>query len=693
MRTKIFIITILFLLTLFSCGEAMADLTSREAVSGDDYQYLMDLASDTWDCIEYLVEPSTGLPYDISRKEPTYTSVTNIGMYIAGLAAATELGFIERNKAIDRLSQTLDSLEKFPAYNGFTQSWHDVLTLESSQGDPWISILDSGNLAAGYIVARQAFPELSDRISKLLDAMDWSKFYNPDTNQLYGGYNMQTKSLNYNWCLPWLGSDARNAFIVSIGSGRVPAQMWDSLSKKTETKYGLSYYEPGWQGGGLFMQFISSCFIDERWTDMWKSGANFAYAQIFHAELISCPVWGWSSSDSPCAGYLGMNAIKDEIITPHACSLVISIFPQKVITNFKNLELLGAREDFEIEGKSYSFGFRDAINVVSGESTNTYLILDQGMLFLSLANFLTDGKIWELSSQDAIIKNAGKSIRDFQTVSKKDIESYIKTLHAKSQYVRVKSIYTKREYQEGEAFRQNIVFINDDPDVNKTFVIIWKLFDRRSDELLEEGLKEIKVSGRFKEDIDSLILKVGDSRYVLRAIVKDKDGKILSKDSIYFTSVDYIDLAGKWLFKTGDNLEWKNIELDDGGWKEIHVPKRWEDQGYEDYDGYAWYRLYFNIPEELKEKYNRSEVSLQIGGIDDADEIYLNAQLIGSTAFPPDFEEGYWDKERLYTIPSGLLNFDKENILAVRVYDYTREAGIWKAPVRLILSRESTSRQ
>ncbi len=692
MRTKIFIITILFLLTLFSCGEAMADLTSREAVSGDDYQYLMDLASDTWDCIEYLVEPSTGLPYDISRKEPTYTSVTNIGMYIAGLAAATELGFIERNKAIDRLSQTLDSLEKFPAYNGFTQSWHDVLTLEPSQGDPWISILDSGNLAAGYIVARQAFPELSDRISKLLDAMDWSKFYNPDTNQLYGGYNMQTKSLNYNWCLPWLGSDARNAFIVSIGSGRVPAQMWDSLSKKTETKYGLSYYEPGWQGGGLFMQFISSCFIDERWTDMWKSGANFAYAQIFHAELISCPVWGWSSSDSPCAGYLGMNAIKDEIITPHACSLVISIFPQKVITNFKNLELLGAREDFEIEGKSYSFGFRDAINVVSGESTNTYLILDQGMLFLSLANFLTDGKIWELSSRDAIIKNAGKSIRDFQTVSKKDIESYIKTLHAKSQYVRVKSIYTKREYQEGEAFRQNIVFINDDPDVNKTFVIIWKLFDRRSDELLEEGLKEIKVSGRFKEDIDSLILKVGDSRYVLRAIVKDKDGKILSKDSIYFTSVDYIDLAGKWLFKTGDNLEWKNIELDDGGWKEIHVPKRWEDQGYEDYDGYAWYRLYFNIPEELKEKYNRSEVSLQIGGIDDADEIYLNAQLIGSTAFPPDFEEGYWDKERLYTIPSGLLNFDKENILAVRVYDYTREAGIWKAPVRLILSRESTSR-
>jgi hypothetical protein len=92
-------------------------------------------------------------------------------------------------------------IEKFPAWNGFTQSWHDVLTLQPSTTDTMISLLDSGNLAAGFIVTRQEFPELNDRISKLLDAMDWSKVYNTNRQLLIGGYNMQTKQLSDNWLL------------------------------------------------------------------------------------------------------------------------------------------------------------------------------------------------------------------------------------------------------------------------------------------------------------------------------------------------------------------------------------------------------------------------------------------------------------------------------------------------------------
>ncbi len=219
---------------------------AKQDLSQDDYNYLLNLAKDTWACILYLIEPSTGLPYDGSNKKNKFTSVSNIGVYIAALAIAVEMNLISREEAEKRLSLLLDSFEQFADWNGFTQSWHDITTLSDNKDDPWISLLDSGNLAAGMIVARQEFPKQYQRISKLLDNMDWSKFYNPSKKLLIGGYNMKTEKLNSQWLLSDLGSDARNAFIISIGSGKIPPTMWKLLSKRTEKKYRMTYYTPGW---------------------------------------------------------------------------------------------------------------------------------------------------------------------------------------------------------------------------------------------------------------------------------------------------------------------------------------------------------------------------------------------------------------------------------------------------------------
>lgn len=131
-------------------------------------------------------------------------------------------------------------------------------------------------------------------------------------------------------------------------------------------------------------------------------------------------------------------------------------------------------------------------------------------------------------------------------------------------------------------------------------------------------------------------------------------------------------LNGMWKFRIGDNMEWASPNYDDSGWNLIKVPARWENQGYNGYDGYAWYRLSPFISASMK---NQS-VILEMGYIDDADEVYFNGTLIGKTgSFPPHFSTAY-TALRKYQVPNNLIHYDAKNVIAVRVYDAQLDGGI-----------------
>ena len=87
-----------------------------------------------------------------------------------------------------------------------------------------------------------------------------------------------------------------------------------------------------------------------------------------------------------------------------------------------------------------------------------------------------------------------------------------------------------------------------------------------------------------------------------------------------------LNLSGKWKFQTGDNKSWKSPEFNDEEWNTINVPSVWENQGYDDYDGYAWYRLKFRLPQN----FTTGELYLSLGKIDDIDDVYLNGEHIGN---------------------------------------------------------------
>ena len=124
-----------------------------------------------------------------------------------------------------------------------------------------------------------------------------------------------------------------------------------------------------------------------------------------------------------------------------------------------------------------------------------------------------------------------------------------------------------------------------------------------------------------------------------------------------------VDLKGEWKFSIGDDMNWIKPEFNDENWENIKVPSPWENEGFNGYDGYAWYRKHFMAPINLKGK----SVYLSMGYIDDCDEVFVNGHLIGfSGSFPPDYYTAY-NAMRMYPCPQDLINFNSDNVIAVRV--------------------------
>ena len=140
-----------------------------------------------------------------------------------------------------------------------------------------------------------------------------------------------------------------------------------------------------------------------------------------------------------------------------------------------------------------------------------------------------------------------------------------------------------------------------------------------------------------------------------------------------------VNLKGIWKFTIGDNPDWKNPNYDDKNWDEVYVPRSWEENGYNDYNGFAWYRTEFELLDDITEEI----VYLSLGYIDDADEVYINGHFIGGFGNMPPNVSTAFDTHRRYEIPLKYLNFDAPNHIAVRVYDYYNDGGIVSGPIGL----------
>lgn len=141
------------------------------------------------------------------------------------------------------------------------------------------------------------------------------------------------------------------------------------------------------------------------------------------------------------------------------------------------------------------------------------------------------------------------------------------------------------------------------------------------------------------------------------------------------------DISNGWRFKTGDDVAWAQPDFDDADWKPIEVGKPWEKAGYEDYDGYGWYRLRVKLPKAESEnayfkQYQR--LMLLLGAVDDVDVTYFNGVEVGRTGSVPNDTQGHYETVRRYEVPAELIQWDAENVIAVRVYDGDGDGGMYQ---------------
>jgi len=403
-------------------------------------ELLLRVARDTWRGIDGMTDRVNGLPVDnillpakgVIKEELKvggYTNITNIGMYLMSVVAAYELGFIDRKGARERLKRVLSTLDKLETHQGFFFNYYDTISLERTSN--FISFVDSSWLTAGLMVVRAAFPELSEKATALIRQVDYSKLYDEVEQMMSHGYyvNIDYPS-EYHYGM--LYTESRVGSLIAIGKGDVPKIHWFRMMRslpqefdwqrqmpvdwKTQVIDGIEVdvghyrwkdyeYVPSW-GGSMFEALMPTLVVNETRYAPRSLGENdrrHVDVQLRYAtEVLDYPVWGLSpSSTVPNDGYgefgvevLGARGYGGGAVTPHATLLALGISPERAIANLKSL-----LDEYDAYGE---FGLYDAIDPESGAVIYKYIVLDQAMSFIALANYLAKHTIQDYFASDPI---------------------------------------------------------------------------------------------------------------------------------------------------------------------------------------------------------------------------------------------------------------------------------------------------
>jgi hypothetical protein len=314
---------------------------------------LLRYADDTWASFVAMTDEQTGLPADSLSSDGTrsvQTSTTNIGAYLWSTVVAERLGVIGHAEAVDRVEQTLGTLETMERHvpSGQFYNWYDhrtgeKLTAWPSTGDPLTPILssvDNGWLATGLQIVSNAVPEASDRAAALFDSMDFGFYYRPEVDRI--AFHVAPDTGASPCCYDTIVSESRIASYIGIAKGELPPKeyfgAWRTFPATCDwnwhetqpvgfnaTYLGVNVYEgaypyedfrvvPGW-GGSMFEALMPALFVpEEQWGPRsWAVNHPLTITAQIHHGLVDAEYgyWGFSPANVPEGGYTeyGVDAI------------------------------------------------------------------------------------------------------------------------------------------------------------------------------------------------------------------------------------------------------------------------------------------------------------------------------------------------------------------------------------------------
>lgn len=119
-----------------------------------------------------------------------------------------------------------------------------------------------------------------------------------------------------------------------------------------------------------------------------------------------------------------------------------------------------------------------------------------------------------------------------------------------------------------------------------------------------------------------------------------------------------------YMNETGIRKKWYLPETDINTWKDISIPNFWEYDGFENHNGFGWFRREFDKPAGI----SGSHWHLALNQIAAFDIAWVNGIKVGET-----FGGRNW---RNYSVPAGLLK-EKGNTIVVRIFDAGGLGGMY----------------
>ena len=407
----------------------------------DDQALAWALARDTWRGLDGLTDRAHHIPVDhvhLAPHEPAtspvgdYTNVTTIGLVMAAIVGAVELGLLDRATAIRRLTATLDTLERLETHAGFFFNYYDTTSARAHQQLPLVRRL--AWLTAGLMVVRQAFPELAARAGTLIERGDWRFFYDPAASLMYArllGEAGRPVALPLRRALHRGAArqrarhrQGRRAGVALVRDGAHLSRrmrLADSSRRATacrKTVRGHTFF------GGLLRlgrrrlravvgrQHVRGADADARprrgdararEPRPQRPARTSPCSGAGRRDVADTTVWGLSPSYRPGGDRLRRvrrARARHRRLSPTAPSRRTPSRSRSPSTPPPpSPTCAGWRRDCDVYG---DFGFYDAVDPTTGAVARSYLTLDQAMTFLALANHLCQGCLQRRFAADPI---------------------------------------------------------------------------------------------------------------------------------------------------------------------------------------------------------------------------------------------------------------------------------------------------
>jgi cyclic beta-1,2-glucan synthetase len=346
------------------------------------------------------------------------TSPTNIGLQLLATVSAHDLGFITAEDMARRIELTMRSMERLRRFRGHLFNWYDLHDLRVLD-PPYISTVDSGNLAGHLIALRQALLAmakqsvdtavsaeliaLADRADDFVAEMDFSFLYDERRELFAIGYQQSSHSLDASF-YDLLGSEARLASFIAIARNQVPVDHWFHLGR-TLTRASGSTTLVSWSGSMFEYLMPTLVMRSYPYTLLDQTYHSAVKRQIAFGDDHGVP-WGTSESAYNLrdrhATYqyrafgvpdlaLERRIGQDLVVAPYASALALDVAPERALENLAKLESKGALGDY---------GFFDALDYTRPEPGSRYAIVRNhmahhvGMSLVALTNVLND-RVWK----------------------------------------------------------------------------------------------------------------------------------------------------------------------------------------------------------------------------------------------------------------------------------------------------------